>query len=65
MRAFYIGAALSLIGSFLIVVSHNYLVGHVTLFISNVLLIWFLWESFREYYRSLLLPTDESTPEKE
>lgn len=58
-----IGAVLTAIGSFLVVVAQENILGMVLLFVSNIFLIWYAVCTVAEFCRSLAKTTDENAQE--
>lgn len=58
-----IGAALSMIGSYFIIISQDDIVGNTCLGLSNIFLFWYAYCTIVEFLRNLALSTDESSPE--
>lgn len=58
-----IGAVLTAIGSFLVVVAQENILGMILLFVSNIFLIWYAVCTVAEFCRSLMEATDENAQE--
>lgn len=61
----FIGAILSMLGAYFIVVDQNNITGNIVLGLSNIFLLWYAIGALMEFFRKMLLTTDESSPEKE